>query len=93
MNENYHYHDLDDNYLPSEFSDYLLDKFEAPLPLKPDGTIEIKVRNQLKRDALPLLANDLSNLLRDASISFDGTSIFINFEIPPRGDNPALTFS
>lgn len=94
MNENYDYDFIDDdNFLPSKFSDYLLDKFETPLPLKEDGTIEIKVRNQLKREALPLLADDLSNLLRDATITFDGTSIFINFEIPPRGNNPALKFS
>lgn len=90
MNEN---NWTEDGVLFSAFSDYLLNAFEAPLPLKEDGTIEIKVRNQLKREALPLLAKDLENLLQDATITTDGASIFINFEIPPRGDNGALRFT
>ena len=86
-------YDTDDNRLSTEFSDYLLDYFETPLPLKEDGTIEIRTRNAIKKTALPLLASDIASLYPDAEVIQDGASIFINFTIPPRGDNPELTFS
>lgn len=84
---------MDESQICNPFSDYLLDMLETPLPLKEDGTIAIKTRNEIKRTALPLLADSLKQFFPDAEIIFDGTSIFINYAVPPRGDNPALTFS